>query len=150
VNITPANATNQNVTYSIVSGNNTISLNTATGEVVGVAAGTATVRVTTADGNKTATCTVTVNPIPISNAIETTEIPEGLRIYPNPVGDELYIQSEKPIEKIEILDIAGRVIIDNVPLTSNNLINVSGLPEGAYFVRVFVDNQSITKKIIKQ
>ncbi|MDR0829964.1 MAG: right-handed parallel beta-helix repeat-containing protein [Prevotellaceae bacterium] len=59
--ISPSNATNQAVSYEIVSGNDKISLNGAV--VTGAAAGAAQVRVTTADGNKTATCTVTVNQV---------------------------------------------------------------------------------------
>jgi len=58
--ITPSNATNKNVTFTIVSGSDKINLNTATGLVTGKAIGTATVQVTTQDGGYTATATVTV------------------------------------------------------------------------------------------
>lgn len=54
----PANATNQEVTYaSSAAAKATVDQN---GVVTGVAAGEATITVTTADGNKTAICTVTV------------------------------------------------------------------------------------------
>ncbi|MDR0872705.1 MAG: family 43 glycosylhydrolase [Prevotellaceae bacterium] len=62
--IAPSNATNKAVTFAIVTGGDKITLNTATGLVTGTAVGTATVKVTTADGNKTATATVTVNAAP--------------------------------------------------------------------------------------
>jgi len=55
--IVPANATNQNVTWS--SSNNAIAT-VSDGMVTGRNAGSATITVTTAQGNKTATCTVTV------------------------------------------------------------------------------------------
>jgi hypothetical protein len=56
--IAPANATNQNVTWSTSdAGKATVSLS---GLVKAVAAGTATITVTTVDGGFTATCTVTV------------------------------------------------------------------------------------------
>jgi hypothetical protein len=55
--ITPANATNQSMAWS----SSAASVATVSGGVVTpVAAGTATITVTTADGNKTATCAVTV------------------------------------------------------------------------------------------
>ena len=57
--IAPSNATNKNVTWK--SSNETVATVDATGKVVALKAGTATITVTTADGNKTATCTVTVN-----------------------------------------------------------------------------------------
>lgn len=56
--VKPAGATNKNVTYS--SSDDTKATVSATGEVTGVAEGTATITVTTEDGNKTATSTVTV------------------------------------------------------------------------------------------
>ena len=57
--VTPSNATNKGVTWSVApEGVVTV----ADGVVTAVAPGTATVTVTTDDGGKTATCAVTVNP----------------------------------------------------------------------------------------
>jgi len=56
--ITPANATNTNVTWT--SGNNAVASVAADGTVTAVTSGTATITVQTEDGNKTATCQVTV------------------------------------------------------------------------------------------
>ncbi|MBO0594028.1 Ig-like domain-containing protein, partial [Cellulophaga sp. E16_2] len=56
--IAPANATNQNVTWS--SGDDAIASVSATGVVIGNAIGTATITVTTEDGGFTATSTITV------------------------------------------------------------------------------------------
>lgn len=55
--IEPANATNQNVTWS---SSNVEVATVENGTVKAVAAGTALITVTTEDGGKTATCTVTV------------------------------------------------------------------------------------------
>ncbi|MDR2561751.1 MAG: Ig domain-containing protein [Holophagales bacterium] len=55
--VTPADATNKSVTWS---SNNTSVATVSNGIVTGIAAGTATITVTTQDGNKTATCNVTV------------------------------------------------------------------------------------------
>ena len=56
--ITPANATNKNVSWS--SSNDAVATVDEDGVITGVAEGTATITVTTEDGNKTATCSVTV------------------------------------------------------------------------------------------
>jgi uncharacterized protein YjdB len=62
--LTPANATNQSVTWT--SSNTAVASVNATGLVTGVAAGTSTITVTTADGNKTATAAITVAAIPVT------------------------------------------------------------------------------------
>jgi uncharacterized protein YjdB len=56
--VAPSNATNQSVSWS--SGNTTVATVNSSGLVKGVAAGTATIAVTTQDGAKTAACVVTV------------------------------------------------------------------------------------------
>ena len=55
--VNPSNATNKNVTWT--SSDNAVAT-VANGKVTAVKAGTATITVKTEDGNKTATCTVTV------------------------------------------------------------------------------------------
>lgn len=57
--VIPATADDKSVTWSTSDGD-TASVDAATGEVTGVAAGTATITVTTTDGSFTDTCTVTV------------------------------------------------------------------------------------------
>jgi uncharacterized protein YjdB/glycosidase len=56
--VAPANATNQNVTWT--SGNTAVATVSTTGLVTGVAAGTATITAKTADGAHTATAAITV------------------------------------------------------------------------------------------
>ena len=56
--VAPANATTQAVTWS--SSDDEVATVDNTGTVLGVAAGTATITVTTTDGNKTDTCAVTI------------------------------------------------------------------------------------------
>lgn len=59
--ISPTDATNQNVTWK--SSDNTIATVSTSGLVAGVAAGTATITVTTEDGGLTDTCAVTVKAV---------------------------------------------------------------------------------------
>ena len=56
--MSPSNATSQNVSWS--SGNTSVATVASDGTVTGVSAGTAVITVTTADGNYTDTCTITV------------------------------------------------------------------------------------------
>jgi glucose/arabinose dehydrogenase/PKD repeat protein len=62
--IAPANASNQNVSWS--SSNNAAATVNTSGLVTAVAAGTATITATTQDGNKTATCNITCTSIAVT------------------------------------------------------------------------------------
>ena len=79
-----------------------------------------------------------------------------LKIYPNPVKDNLYIQSNLDwniMIKIEILDIQGRVLYsDDYFLYTNAQKNIAlpNLSKGLYFINLRSNNNSITKKFIKQ
>jgi pectate lyase len=63
--VAPANATNQSVSWN--SNNTAVATVNASGLVTALAAGSATITVTTVDGNKTATCTVTITSGTVSN-----------------------------------------------------------------------------------
>ena len=62
--VTPANATNKNVTWT---SNNAAVATVADGVVTAVSVGTATIVVTTVDGSLADTCIVTVNPISVKS-----------------------------------------------------------------------------------
>lgn len=57
--VSPSNATNKNVTWT--SSDSNVASVDGTGKVTALSAGTATITVTTASGNKTATCTVNIS-----------------------------------------------------------------------------------------
>ena len=61
--VSPSNAANKNVTWS--SSNTSVATVSSTGVVTAKSVGTATITVTTEDGNKKATTNITVKPLPI-------------------------------------------------------------------------------------
>ena len=69
-----------------------------------------------------------------------------LQLYPNPAGDYLFIQSDRPVDKVEIYNQAGICMMINENPGEN--IPVSGLSNGVYFVRIYRDGIPVTKKII--
>lgn len=71
--VQPTNATNQKVTWK--SSNEDVATVGTDGTVTANAVGTADITVTTADGSKTATCTVTVNPETV--AVESVSLSES-------------------------------------------------------------------------
>lgn len=79
------------------------------------------------------------------------ETPEDIDvdIYPNPVGDIIYVKSGPEIISLNIYDIQGRLL-----MTLNgggNLceIDVRHLMKGTYIIKVITDSGSRTEKIVK-
>ncbi len=72
-----------------------------------------------------------------------------LNIYPNPIKNELHIKIENiKVEKIEIIDLLGKSIIS--VKNDYEFIDVNHLNNGIYFVKIYTDNDIITRKVIKQ
>jgi hypothetical protein len=70
-------------------------------------------------------------------------------IFPNPVDQLLTIQQEKPIEKIEVVNIFGQIVF-NLPFNSNKIeINLSDLSVGIYMINVHSGNSIQSQRIVK-
>lgn len=69
-----------------------------------------------------------------------------IHVFPNPVQNELTIQTEQPIERIELCDLTGRRII-----TSHQLVlNLDQVNNGPYILTIYFNSgQILDKKIIK-
>jgi hypothetical protein len=73
-----------------------------------------------------------------------------IKLYPNPVQNQLFIESEKgQIIEMNILDISGKEIRS---ITNNNVnnIDVSELTQGVYILKVTTENGISTNRFIKQ
>lgn len=68
------------------------------------------------------------------------------KIYPNPASDMITIQSEQTFDRIEIVDLSGKVV-----LRTNDLnIKTNELTKGIYLVKVFSNGETCVKKIVIQ
>ena len=75
--------------------------------------------------------------------------PSELNIYPNPVTDQLSIESTNTIQDIKLYSIEGKVVYQNNPNVNNISISLINLKSGIYLLRAQTSNQLFTKKIIK-
>jgi len=69
-------------------------------------------------------------------------------IYPNPCRDLLHLKGIDNIQKIEIFDIQGRLVMSKT--TTSDEINVSRLTEGKYIVKTTTRNNVYICKITKK
>lgn len=83
-----------------------------------------------------------------------------LRLFPNPVTEELNIQYQAPessgqICDIEVINIFGELLIQESHITDNNEIqwvsvDVDHLRSGVYFVKVHSNHGAVSKKFFKK
>jgi hypothetical protein len=73
-----------------------------------------------------------------------------ISIYPNPTSNLLTIQNQNglDIESVSLYDALGRKVMENTEATE--LIDVSNLTAGIYFIHITTDRGIVTKKIIKK
>lgn len=70
-----------------------------------------------------------------------------IAVYPNPVSSKFYINSEIPLENIEIHSLSGQKVLNTTEYTQG--IDVSFLSSGVYFVKLYSGGDVKTIKVIK-
>lgn len=78
------------------------------------------------------------------------ELSNTVKIYPNPVKNNLNIKANSSILEIVIYDVVGKEIFRLSPNTLESSTNLSSLNHGVYFINVSTSQSSQTIKIIKQ
>ena len=119
--ILPANATNKNVIWS--TSNNTIA-SVSNGVVTGVSVGNATITATTQDGNKTASCVVSVTAGGVSSSWELVTDDASLE-----AGDVLVLASSA--HEVVNGDISSQIFTDVTSTFSQDKTEITELSENA-------------------
>ena len=87
--------------------------------------------------------TCLIDPLGIQDNIEAS----GLRVYPNPARDRVVVEGMEAVE-VMVYNISGQMV---KCVRGTNEINVEGLAEGVYLVRIMdADGKVYTNKITKR
>ena len=83
-----------------------------------------------------------------SSTLSTKDITleSNLKVYPNPVKNNLHIDYSLPIESVEIFNILGKLVHTGI----NKDIDFTNYINGVYFIKIRTEKGIITKKIIKK
>lgn len=77
----------------------------------------------------------------------------GIHLQSNPVTDELVLinNSQLPVQRLQVLEVSGRVLIDQAPNSGNTQLglNVSALKAGFYFLRIGQSENTTTIAFVK-
>ena len=83
--------------------------------------------------------------------VTAAEMPEYylfFNTFPNPSNGDLFITSNDLIERLEIKDLSGRVVLKKNPQKTKVHIKTSQLKNSFYFLSCFIQQQWVTRKII--
>ena len=77
---------------------------------------------------------------------------DEFKIYPNPVNKDLFLKFPNNIDelKVKIFDILGKLVV-NISLSSkSNKIDLTALNKGVYILKIEVQNNPKSFKLIKR
>jgi hypothetical protein len=74
----------------------------------------------------------------------------GLKVSPNPSKDRITISNSDIIQKVEIYNLVGQIVIGSNYDSLSTEVNVSGLSAGSYFLTVYSGGSSSTVRLLKE
>ena len=93
---------------------------------------------------------IILDDISVSNPIGIIENKVNAQLYPNPVHNELHINSDLLMNSISILNMEGKLITITKTNSLTDEINISELKSGVYICKIkYDDGSSIKKTLIK-
>ncbi|MCB8964936.1 MAG: T9SS type A sorting domain-containing protein [Bacteroidales bacterium] len=93
----------------------------------------------------------TVNCVSPSTSIAKQPEANTLKVYPNPTTDIVNIESEHTMQRIQVIDIAGSVLIERKPNGQKfDTIPMGNMKKGSYIIRIFYTNGNVANaKLIR-
>ena len=74
----------------------------------------------------------------------------AITMYPNPTSEIVCFESKTPIEKIEIYDMLGRSVLQNISDNKKVTIHTENLQSGLYLALITSEGKTISQKIVKK
>ena len=75
---------------------------------------------------------------------------EGFAFYPNPAENTINLTADQNIDNVALYNVLGQKVISQNVNARNGQVNVASLAAGAYFMKVSVNGQVGTYKVIKR
>ena len=74
---------------------------------------------------------------------------ENFHVFPNPVVNNLNIESVEAINNVTVYDVLGKAVLTASPGVASPSIDMSSLTTGVYLVNIATENSSKTIKVLK-
>ena len=94
---------------------------------------------------------ITVNVIPQGTlGINTNQLSNHIKVYPNPTKDNLTIETNSNTEqKLEIINLIGQTVYTNI-IYKKAVINTSAFANGVYILKLSSDKETVVRKFVKE
>lgn len=82
-----------------------------------------------------------------------SELSGKVSIFPNPVVSFAYVQMNLQGAEdvtLDLFDLSGKLVYHTEPTTQDLRLNLQDLPAGMYVCKVQIDNETFTKRVIKE
>lgn len=103
-------------------------------------------------GSDTAWYTAVISTV---GSVSNADIASQISIYPNPAKDNIYLTNEGTVEQdcmYEIINMVGESVLKGqvyfTPGNGSATVNVAILKQGIYFIKLIMNDSSVTRKII--
>jgi hypothetical protein len=74
----------------------------------------------------------------------------NIKMYPNPVSNELTIEAQSTIQKIAVFNLLGQEVLSTSPQANSAKLQTSSLSQGVYVITTTIDNVVSSSKFVKQ
>jgi hypothetical protein len=72
------------------------------------------------------------------------------QIYPNPANEIIAIKSNEILDRIEIIDVRGKMVFSKKTNEFETNVNINSLSAGLYLIKIFSKNNTKSTKFIKE
>jgi hypothetical protein len=92
--------------------------------------------------------TLMVKPAPPVGLATVNNTKINITVYPNPAQSVIHVVTDIPAQRINLVDMTGRVVLSNINPTTQTGIDVSTLNKGIYFVQVITDKGTAVSRVV--
>lgn len=78
------------------------------------------------------------------------DIANDIRVYPNPIGNNAYIQLKQEGATLKITSVEGKVLAHEILTQGSNTISMDHLNKGIYLFRIIGESINYTQRVIKK
>ena len=90
---------------------------------------------------------------PVDTSVEVTSVDElaaGFNLYPNPANEKLIVESAVEMKEVKIYNLIGGLVRSFSYMGTKTEISLEGLPNGVYFIQMVNNENTVSKRFIKQ